>query len=107
VSAPTTPREVLLAAAELIEKPGAWTRKAYARDPFMQDVHPTSRDACCWCMAGAVWRAAGAHSGLEAEALAALRDASGRGVSYFNDAPGRTQAECVAMLRKAAEVAPS
>lgn len=85
-------RSALRAAAKIIEPPGKWCQFVSARD-----------GACC--MMEAIARAAALHP------LAVYRDARDRiakhlGMEYptaFNDAPGRTQGECVAALRAAAE----
>jgi hypothetical protein len=95
-----TVADILTAAADLIEKPGAWTQGAFKRGaaggPF----------SCCGV--GAVYevnRAAyGSQTAIDRLDSFAMR----RGYSHFaayNDAPERTQAEVVAALRAAAEKA--
>jgi hypothetical protein len=94
--------EVLSKAADLLEKPGAWTKRAFARDAGGRPVEdPTEPEAVCFCAAGAIWRSGGEVCGAAYNALLEyLGDAVF--VSGWNDAKDRTQAEVVAALREAA-----
>lgn len=105
MSAPTTVREALLAAAELLEKPGAWTQGENARDEFAVAVDPLAREATCWCIEGAMLRVMGSKRPTGASwsaVIMALKEVP----CDWNDTPGRTQAEVVAKLREAAEACP-
>lgn len=55
---PSTPREILVAARELIGDPERWTRGQYARAGHkdMFGVSPWSESASCWCARGAMRR---------------------------------------------------
>jgi hypothetical protein len=97
--------EVLNAAADLLERPGAWTQGSLARQENGRAIGPLEKSAKCWCVSGAI---------LRAEVGRRCGDAWDRFDDYtlrrgylhmadFNDAPGRTQAEVVAALREAAE----
>ncbi len=105
-----TPQEVCRAAAELLEPEGRWTQDAYARDSRGSSaVERLSPTAVCWCIAGGIDRSIGAIgtvAGLEARKLVArvLNLSAGYGAALWNDTPGRTQAEVVAVLRRAAEL---
>lgn len=101
----TTPTEVLEAAADLLEKPGAWTTGVFARDAAGHQVGLRDDRATCFCLAGAIEKAAqnGTFAFREAFDImdAMARRAGFRHVAAWNDAPGRTQAEVVATLRQA------
>lgn len=99
----TTTLETLRAARELIAKPGGWTQEFFARNASGERTNKFGPDAVCFCAYGAIDRAAG-HSFSEADRrfMEALFDATGRDdVADWNDAPGRTQAEVVALFDKA------
>lgn len=49
-----TPSEALAAAADLIEKPGAWTQWTLAKRADGSHCAPRNRNAVCWCAAGAI-----------------------------------------------------
>lgn len=100
-----TPREVLLAAAALLEPDGAWTQTAFAKSATGKDVSAASAEAVSWCFMGAIRRIADGNCWLQSDALSAVR----RQVPHaliWHYVPGRTQAEVVAMLRAAAEGTP-
>lgn len=97
------PSEVLSRAADLIEPEGKWTQGDYARDAGGEGRWPSSNDATCWCAIGAIRRCA-PDSPYRALAYFAMA-AGGSACVDFNDAPHRTQAEVVAALRRASELA--
>ncbi len=97
-----TPQEVCRAAADLIEPEGAWTQHFYARDADGVYRMPTEAQAVCWCMTGALMRIAPSEM---AGAGALVRRVLNTDFSeQWNDHPTRTQAEVVAVLRRAAEL---
>lgn len=109
-------RDILNAAADLIEPEGAWTVEAEARNAAGQDIDVLDLDdseddtnPVCWCAGGAIFKAAnklGNNRSLASSALRFLESSLGvASVPAWNDEPGRTQAEVVAALRKAAEEA--
>lgn len=98
-----TPREALLATAELIGRPGAWTQGGYARDADGWPVDAEDNDAVCWCPLGAVKEVSSGDTRKAAEAF--LEKAAGCYPPSFNDTPGRTQSEVVALCLRAAELA--
>jgi len=101
---PKSPREILLEAAELLEKPGAWTQKSAARDKQGRHVLFDEVGAVSFCMIGAISRISNNEYPAYQDAKLALSRVVGRpGIVTFNDAPGRTQSEVVTALRKAAE----
>ena len=99
-----TVAETLRAAADLIEPEGAWTQGCLGRD---QDGEPVFAadigKATCFCMAGAIWRAAGKQALVLAAFEALHPRMSHHGIGSWNDASKRKQAEVVAALRAAAD----
>lgn len=109
MTAPLTVSEVLDKAADLLTPEGAWIRGSYARfgnNHASRILHPRAK---CFCVLGAVARAAGTESlgnPLVYDARQPLRQASGRfDLTIWNDDPKTTQAEVVAALRRAAQLA--
>lgn len=108
---PQTVPAVLRAAADLIEPKGAWTRFTLARRKGNlrgKITTPDDPQATCWCVEGAIMRFTGGYTRdywTATEALTAATGFAHFGPAEFNDAKGRTQAECVAALRKAAALA--
>ncbi|PTQ64480.1 hypothetical protein C8J45_103330 [Sphingomonas sp. PP-CE-3G-477] len=106
-----TVADVLERAADLIEPDGAWVKGELGYDadgnriPDREVIH----SAVCFCVAGAIWRAAdvGADDTIVWDAFKSLgRSANFRtGVGPWNDKPERTQPEVVAALRRAATLA--
>lgn len=96
---------VLSAAADIIEKPGAWTQRAYARDAKGEWVRPTSSPAAVsFCLMGAVERVMGNSYGAPYRAIARGFDAVyDTGPADYNDTRGRTQEEVVAAARRVAK----
>lgn len=102
--------DILLRAADLVEPEGAWIQGELGLTEDGEVVTADEIDrAVCFCMSGAVWKAidlpyAAAYKivldGIFPVLNVAARQANG--VGPWNDAPGRTQAEVVAALRKAA-----
>lgn len=99
--------QVLSEAADLLEKPGAWTQKALSRDASGRLVHPFSAGACSFCMAGAIGRVVGTGSVYCEETLPAMDFVEGilDRIPSYNDHPRRTQGQIVATLRRAAALA--
>ena len=99
-----TPREVLLAAAVLVEH--GWTQGAGARGRSGKSVLPLGRSAVCWCAIGAIMRAGDRDcdqmKAAEETLLSLLPDHET--IAEWNDAPERTQDEVAIMLRLAAKV---
>ena len=91
--------EVLNAAADLLEKPGAWTQGVYHGD-----------DDTCHCVTGAIAWVQGRRVPSETDDAAVVAVSAQLGLKEYeilgwNDEPGRNQAEVVAALRQAAEQA--
>jgi hypothetical protein len=92
--------EQLDAAADLLEK--GWAQGHDAETSDGESVELRSVRATCFCAAAAIERKCGDsyYAGLKL-----LEQVVGGGVVTWNDAPERTQAEVVAAVRKAAELA--
>jgi len=121
-----TVSEILNAAADLLEKPGAWVQGWLAGDEYgrPQRTMVTGADFCakCWCVFGAIQKAGWLAARSEEKAVGykgivsyhrkypemgmSVAKTLGLGtvseLMAWNDAPGRTQAEVVAALRAAA-----
>lgn len=104
-----TLRDDLLAVAALLEPEGAWTQRFEARDHGGLLVATSADGACSWCLDGAIRRVTRSplySSARYNKAAVALSQACPtRSYINWNDAPGRTQAEVVALVRRAAEAA--
>jgi hypothetical protein len=97
--------EVLERAADLIEPAGAWIQGNWARDAMQRVPETIDGTATCWCLYGAT-RQTARNSRWE-DLTRFIRPIVGGEPISWNDEPGRTQAEVVAALRKAAELARS
>ena len=99
--------ETLNAAADLLTPEGAWTQREYARDALGNRTLITL-DATCFCVVGAISKVSGLEpvqverSGANQALLKVINHPDDAGIVYWNDTPGRTQAEVVAALRAAA-----
>lgn len=89
--------------SELIER--GWCQRVMARNQFGEEVFYNNSDACEWCLSGAC-----AKVGLwwgkliqEVRKVAGLGDVfvTGETVPGWNDVPGRTKEEVLAVLRQA------
>lgn len=87
-------------AAQYVER--GWTQGAYARSASSHRVAILSPRAVRFCMVGAIARAATDLAVAEwPVCLAVMAELPpGAGLSVWNDAPDRTQAEVVALLRR-------
>ncbi|MNI86210.1 hypothetical protein D3C73_1432770 [compost metagenome] len=103
---------MLGAAADLLEKPGAWMQEDYCDTGGY--YAKSLQQASCWCIVGAIGAVAD-MDGPEAEEWAnrvlgplipgVEEGYPVTGVPGWNDKDGRTQAEVVAALREAARQA--
>lgn len=85
----------LIAARKRITPKGAWCRGACARNHFGNFTYTEDPAAVAWCVVGAIELDNGARG-----ALYAAMD-SDDSLSAWNDAPGRTQKEVLALFDKA------
>lgn len=107
-----TTKEILLAAAEYIEKHG-WQqyqyggryRHGYFLDGQYRHEHFAATGDGPACLAGAIGSVTGKPPNLDGDVLRAVDTVIGGRfiVSHWNDAPGRTKEEVIAALRAAAE----
>ena len=103
---PDSVRAILLAATDLLDRPGAWTQHELARDADGDVTGPSKDNAVSWCTIGAIMRVARTDERADARArLAKTLERAGHDsdITCWNDAPERTQTEVVAMLRRVAE----
>lgn len=105
-------RAILKRARDRIES--GWTQHCMARDINRCPTRPYDSDAVCWCLSGAIVASRVEYFQDDANLLSYLehdvREAAMwqvakqldfEGVATWNDMPGRTQAEVVAILNKA------
>jgi TolB-like protein len=86
----------LTEARKLLEK--GWTQNAYARNANGVAVDEENPNACSFCVRGALNRA---HASLETHLLVGRvvkERTGGLWVHLWNDAPGRTREEVLAMI---------
>lgn len=97
-------REVLLGAADLLERTG-WTQGSWARNAHGIAVLPSAGDAVRFCALGALARTRSESTDWWAMIDALHEYVAGAdycSIGRWNDAPERTQAEVVAKLREVA-----
>jgi len=103
-----TGRELLLAVADAFEqRPETWTQGSNARDARGNPVVPVSVEARCWCFLGKAVHLLRANEDSDnmplcQEVVELASKSLGTNSLLWHDAPGRTVAEVVQMLRKAA-----
>lgn len=91
-------------AKELLAKPEAWTKGAYARDAEGQNVHAEDEEAVSFCLDGALRRCYVACSEAYYQANERILDAIPEGFFTpisFNDFHRTTHADVLALLEKA------
>jgi len=99
-----TIREVLIKARAVLAKPEAWTRGWYARAADGRKVPANSEAATCWCMAGAVKRAAGPDATealLNGAEFALARETRTKYLDTFNDNPRHSHADILRVFDRA------
>ena len=102
--------QILTEAYALIER--GWVQGWDARNRYGKMVQALTPDACAWCLTGALTKAA-THLHLREEdrqrayelVAAALPTGESRFVVVFNDSPGRTKEQVLAVLDDAIELA--
>jgi hypothetical protein len=103
------PSEVLARAADLIEPEGKWTQGAYGKTHTGKRVE-NLRWAVCFCAVGAIAKVARRRPGRVHDSLFppvryVERANDIESLGFWNDVAWRTQAEVVAALRKASQLA--
>lgn len=97
--------DILRQARALISPPGAWCQAAFARGKSGRAVRPDSPNAVSFCLLGAFRRVQGFGLPMEGAARRLLRaqipadqQREEGDLGLWNDAPGRTQAEVLALF---------
>lgn len=93
-----------------VANPASWTQDAFARGTHgiaLDWLHP---DATCWCLSGAINRSAMSTEDETFGPARKTRDAvrlllNGGGIIAWNDTPGRTVGDVIALLNKTLEAA--
>jgi hypothetical protein len=79
----------------LLEAPERWTQMALARTAEGELCEPTDSVAVCWCLLGAFDHV---ERGDDVGFIRFLEKELGGSVTRWNDAPGRTHADVLALL---------
>ncbi len=91
-----TLREVLVEARRILENVG-WCQGTYARDENSVAILTDDPGACQFCVMGALYFASD-DSDVEEEARALLNTVVEGSIVAYNDAPGRTKEEVLAVF---------
>jgi hypothetical protein len=85
-------------------KTHGWTQEVYARDASGDEARYLDSGAVCFCLDGCYLRVIDAGATLPARqiALEILYEFTDGNYVRWNDAPGRTKRQVMAMLRRAA-----
>lgn len=94
--------EILKEARKLLIEKG-WTQAAYARDINGYRVSPRSTDAVCFCSIGAIQHVHGSW-GVPERFLTRASEHAYWSVPVWNDKPGRTKEDVIALFDKAIEI---
>ena len=120
--------EVLALAASKVETVGMWTKGQFARGADGKKRHYLDDDAVCWCVNGAIYKAAHELIGeaekligpsknrrlvsLDGASIAAISAVNRRAIAEgyacaadWNDAPDRTQIQVASALRELSKAA--
>lgn len=92
-----------MTARELLSQPGAWTQNAVARNSKGEPCNENDPDACQWSVYGACCKTQGSGSvhGSKAGKVMAWAHVRGLpGIGTWNNMPGRTQADALALLEE-------
>ena len=97
----STTLDILVAARAKIAQ--GWCQGAYAKDAKGEATESLSPDAERWCSAGAITASTGANDFFAREAArdAFVKAIDAGNLALWNDAPGRTQAEVLAVFDEA------
>lgn len=97
-----TTAEILRAARAKIDTPEKWTRGAYARTKSGRIVGPECASAVHLCAVGAVTAAASPAMTVDDALVVLARELpSAGGITNFNDHPGTTHADILALFDRA------
>lgn len=100
--------DLLHATGDLLEQPGVWIQNHFAEDASGEIVGPLSEYGVKWCLDGALLHCANLlNYGLYGDARDFIDEAADAKMhlARWNDCSTRTQAEVVAVLRKAEQLA--
>jgi hypothetical protein len=96
-------------ARKLLSQPCAWTQGSYARDARGSSIRASEPGACSWCVQGALFKVLGVVGSIPTsdvrQVQAPLLQHAGvidtADLWCWNDQPGRTQNEVLALFDKA------
>lgn len=91
-------KRVLLRAADILAKRGAWTQGAFAKSTLGNNVDAKNPEAVCYCLLGAIMKAGGrVHENNVMKKFLKVEN-----LANWNDASKRRKKEVIAALRGAA-----
>lgn len=96
-----TTRDILVAAADLLDQPGRWTQYAFARDASGNEVYPKDANASSFDVIGAIKRVSPSFTMAE-EVIEMIPYIDGKPLSRWNDDASRTQSEVAGKVREIA-----
>ena len=99
---PRTTREILAAAADLLDRPGGWTQFAFARDAAGNEVYPKDPNASSFDVVGAIKRVSPSFTVAD-EVIEMIPYIDGKPLSRWNDDTSRTQDEVARKVREIAD----
>ena len=86
--------------SELLARPESWTQGDFSRDKEGRSARSRPEEQCSWCLMGALMKCYPQFSSRMV-ITDLLRDKAGcASLSYWNDAPERTHAEVLALLKE-------
>lgn len=87
----------LMKIKELLAKPENWTKGNFAKDKLGFVVPVNSKEAVCWCLAGAINKC---YLNNDFNILTLLNNNDIYHIPSWNDAPERTHAEVLALVER-------
>lgn len=103
MNSPTAAADLLRKVRNLVAR--GWTQDAWARDAGCRPVEESDPTACQWCVSGAFYLLDPEREAAVSTArkiLCSIVGIEDDDLSDWNDAPGTTQSEVLAMLDRAA-----
>jgi len=89
----------------LLSSPNAWIKNSAAQDKNGKPTYPFSADAVCWCISGALDKAAAFETSGYQKARDILESLINQPIPMWNDTRGRTHKEVLELLDQAIKLA--
>lgn len=96
--------DALIALKTLLAEPSSWTKGKPARNAEGNRIAPTSDNAVCWCLLGAIYRITYYDHNLFTVICGIMnRLVNSLGLSTYNDDPTTTHADILKLIDTAIE----